>query len=459
MEFIKTKSQRGRDLLILEQYIYNFDKKMSDKERWRCRNRACKAVVYVNEGIFDINNAHNHNTEEKAIERLLFNERIKLRAKKTSEKSNSIIVQETMQIPEEKVISISKTDSIKKLISRERSKSVGLKIMKFVDIPEILRLDHQKNNFMLFDSGIEDDNRFVIFSSFFKQRFISRSDIWIVDGTFRSCPSDFFQLFTIHIYVFGKTFPAFYVLLKNKRESSYEKLFRYISENLKIIPKVIIADFEIAIYNSAMKVFMNVDYYFCFFHYAQSIYRRLSTLGFSSQYKTEPSFSKTIKKLFVLPFFSLDRIKAAYESIESEIFEYNNPKLLEFLEYYKRTFFGTKDMYGDYKNSLYHPQNWNCSKRTMLNILRTTNNVEGWHRSFNESCVVANPNIAVVIGVMKDEEELNRIEILKIIDNGINARTDFKKEEKIRLLVQNQEFYTDSEFFNSLSKIFKWNFE
>ena len=80
----------------------------------------------------------------------------------------------------------------------------GLKIMKSIDIPESLQYDMQNNRFLLIDSGYADENRFVVFSAFFKRTFIDSSSIWMVDGTFRSTPSDFYHLLTIHIYNFGK---------------------------------------------------------------------------------------------------------------------------------------------------------------------------------------------------------------------------------------------------------------
>ena len=47
---------------------------------------------------------------------------------------------------------------------------------------------------------------------------------------------------------------------------------------------------------------------------------------------------------------------------------------------------------------------------------------------------------------MQDIEELNRIEFQKLLSNGIEIKTDAKKEESIRLLAENIVFY-DEEFF------------
>lgn len=80
-----------------------------------------------------------------------------------------------------------------------------------------------------------------------------------------------------------------------------------------------------------------------------------------------------------------------------------------------KTYFGEHKSPEIYIESLYKKENWNCYSRILKNLPRTTNNVEAWHRVFNQSCFVVNPNIAVVISVMKDEEELNKMEIFKLI--------------------------------------------
>jgi hypothetical protein len=114
--------------------------------------------------------------------------------------------------------SLIRIESLKRIITRERMKNVGLDIQKFHYIPDTLRSDHQGNKFFLYDSGYDDQNRFVIRSSEYKKKFIQKADVSIIDGTFRANPSNFFRMLIVHIYIFGKTYPAFYVLLANKKE-------------------------------------------------------------------------------------------------------------------------------------------------------------------------------------------------------------------------------------------------
>lgn len=459
MNYKKLKGQRKAEILLFNDFIFNYDKVVNGKERWRCGSRACKAFIFLKDEKIDLINTHNHEHSKSKIDRIEFNNKIKNRAKNTTEKADTIIVRNTRDMADDDLFDVTKLRSIKKMISRERSKEYGLSVMKFIDIPEQLRIDHQKNQFLMYDSGYEDENRYVIFSSKFKEKYINQSDIWLIDGTFKSTPSDFYQLVTIHIFILGKSFPAFYILLRNKKEISYMNAFSYIKENSRVNPKILITDFEIALFSSVKEQFPNANHYFCLFHYSQAIFRRLSTLGFRNKYKNDSVFSKLIKKIFNLPFLPTYRKTDAFENIEKLLLETGEQNIVDFLEYYKKTFFGIKDKDNNFKKSLFSPVDWSCYERVLSCIPRTSNNVEGWNRSFNKTCVVNNPNIAVLIGAMQDQEELNRVEIIKMITGGIEIRVNLKREESLRLLLQNHQFFNDEEFFNAIEKFFKWKFQ
>jgi hypothetical protein len=61
------------------------------------------------------------------------------------------------------------------------------------------------------------------FSSEFKE-YIDFIDLWVLDGTFRSVPRDFYQLLTFKGFIFGKYIPFIFALMLNKEENSYQKI-------------------------------------------------------------------------------------------------------------------------------------------------------------------------------------------------------------------------------------------
>lgn len=71
--------------------------------------------------------------------------------------------------------------------------------------------------------------------------------MWLLDGTFKTCPLLFHQLFTIHGVKEKKSIPLVFALLSHKTQSIYEHLFKEIvglQDGLN--PKYIMSDFEMA---------------------------------------------------------------------------------------------------------------------------------------------------------------------------------------------------------------------
>jgi len=77
-------------------------------------------------------------------------------------------------------------------------------------------------DFLLFDSGPSPD-RVLLFST--KKNLETLGDVqhWYSDGTFKSSPSIFTQVFTVHGVKQGATLPLVYGLLPNKTQQSYER--------------------------------------------------------------------------------------------------------------------------------------------------------------------------------------------------------------------------------------------
>jgi hypothetical protein len=76
----------------------------------------------------------------------------------------------------------------------------------------------QENNFLVHDRSFSDLNEVVIFNSVFKEFFIRKANLWTIEGKFRYTPSVFYRLLTVKTYIFGKSFSALYILLRNKTE-------------------------------------------------------------------------------------------------------------------------------------------------------------------------------------------------------------------------------------------------
>jgi hypothetical protein len=106
-----------------------------------------------------------------------------------------------------------------------------------------------------------------------------------MDGTFKSAPKLFTQLYTMHIKVHGDFMPALVAFLPSKDEATYRRLLTLIrasaaAANLVFAPAgtVIHCDYEMAVIR-AVEQELNLLPTGCLFHFCQCIYRRIQHVG------------------------------------------------------------------------------------------------------------------------------------------------------------------------------------
>ena len=123
------------------------------------------------------------------------------------------------------------------------------------DIP-VLPNNYQINRgdrFLLFDCGVGDVNRLIIFATNDAIRLITTNPHWFIDGTFKVCPEIFFQIYTIHVLISHQIFPCVFALLPNKTDATYNRFLTEVlnaERNIGNEPENILADFERAAMNA-----------------------------------------------------------------------------------------------------------------------------------------------------------------------------------------------------------------
>ena len=65
---------------------------------------------------------------------------------------------------------------------------------------------------LLFDYGIGDSNRMLIFSNMKMLSILQESQNWYEDGTYKVVPEQFFQLYTLHAEKGSIIIPCVYAL-------------------------------------------------------------------------------------------------------------------------------------------------------------------------------------------------------------------------------------------------------
>jgi len=97
---------------------------------------------------------------------------------------------------------------------------------------------------------------------------LSASENWFADGTFKSAPPIFTQMYTVHVLKYGICVPTLYALLPDKKTSTYVKLFEKLKEKQpSLYRKSILTDFEHVSGNAFKKVFPHIETRGCFFFF------------------------------------------------------------------------------------------------------------------------------------------------------------------------------------------------
>ncbi|KZR99283.1 Uncharacterized protein APZ42_004910 [Daphnia magna] len=157
------------------------------------------------------------------------------------------------------------------------------------------------------------------------------------DGTFKTIPNLFYELFTLHVLAYGKSFPVSYVLMSNKTAELYRMAIDRILQILQEVNpgdnfevEVLISDFELTIMGTMQQAFPNARSRGCWFHYAQAVYRRAYKEGLQRAYRSGGVIRSIVKKLIFLALLPLNRAYEGFQIKHSDITGFNPWKKLTF---------------------------------------------------------------------------------------------------------------------------------
>ena len=90
------------------------------------------------------------------------------------------------------------------------------------EIPEKYLTTKKGDDFLFEDGNVQQsEKRFLIFGTKYNLQMLSGNKEWFVDGTFKSCPDNFYQIFTVHCLDNEITVPCIYALLPDKKQDTY----------------------------------------------------------------------------------------------------------------------------------------------------------------------------------------------------------------------------------------------
>jgi hypothetical protein len=264
---------------------------------WRFRNRKCPGYLQrINdEELIEIRK-HNHLGCTSTTNAIYAKFKLNEYAENNNEQPYKIITNILKDCDDNTVKKLPCVKGLKDAITRKRNKIRGGVDFIYDDIPKTLQCTLSGKRFLLYDSGVLNEERIIIFASDKSIDYLKKSKVWLSDGTFKSCPSSFYQLYVIHGYLFGITIPLVYILMSNKTQRSYELIFEKLKA-LNCFPKQIVVDFEQSAISAYKKIFDASKMNGCIFHLSQSVWRNISKSGYTALYKNNLNFKTSVHML------------------------------------------------------------------------------------------------------------------------------------------------------------------
>ena len=197
----------GKEKLAFNGYIYRHQRSQNSNHYFRCKDKNCngsatlRGVTFFNTngGSVSEGKAHNHPPIAGRMEVIEAITELKTRANIANSTPAAIVqeVRQTVNISDS--IEMPSTTAMKEVVRRIRKKELPSEpdCATNLVIPDNLRITRSgESNFLLFDSKDtgneneeeEDNVRIIGFGTDENLKKLANSDVWFLDGTFKTCP-------------------------------------------------------------------------------------------------------------------------------------------------------------------------------------------------------------------------------------------------------------------------------
>lgn len=290
-------------------------------------------------------------------------------------------------------------NSVKHSLYDARNKGAGVSKTVFTNVMEVV-IPIKYNKFILADYYY-NETRIILFCNEDSRELITKTSEFFMDGTFKSCPSPFTQLFTVHGDVNSSTetngvVPMLFALMSNRKADSYVVLFSIIKSQIpEFHPVKIHCDFELATMNAVRHMFPTAKIIGCYYHWCRCVWRKAKSLG-HTKYKAE---RRIVQLTAALPLIPEKLLTEGWTYIKNECGD--EIKMAKFINYIQRF--------------------W-INKPYLHNVIsvfgeryRTNNVLEGWHSKLNR---LLNKNTVTVMRLLNVLFQLETVSKIKYRTNA-----------------------------------------
>ena len=425
-------SRNGKPLISKNGYVWCRDKTNKNGTiAFRCVVKTCSSRGLASEALddFDERQPHNHPPDQSKVEIRKRRNTLKIAVLEQPTAPMKRLYNQAFADVEDddNVVNVPPLKSIRTSLYNERSK----RLPKLPATAAEIRLTNEwretKNgaDFILVDTEDENEHRIIAFGTAANLRLLAASNTYFMDGTFHTSPSQFYQLFIIHVVKFDTMIPVIYALLPNKLEATYNRLFESIKAKatqlgMTLQPEIVQTDLEKALQNAATTSFNPQRLRACYFHFCQCVWRKVQTVGLTIRYKEDDVVGKFVRRALGLPFLPLNLVDDVWMDVISSM-DANDGNLVQFMDYITINFV-------DEYNAAFPREIWTQFDNVLGDelIIRTNNHLEGFHGKIKKY-FGRHPSIYVFIENLKNEQESQELN-LRLMRAGTETKEKQKKK-------------------------------
>nr|XP_040571875.1 uncharacterized protein LOC121121074 [Lepeophtheirus salmonis]XP_040571876.1 uncharacterized protein LOC121121074 [Lepeophtheirus salmonis] len=411
------KSQRGGMKLVDDKnYIYRVDRKYGFKVYWKCERDKCKSRLHtitkendsLNISVCSRVGEHDHpnkpskppkpkvSAKKRKVKSVTLSSRIL-----TGEMPSSDMDETPLSLMSN---SVNLDDSINNLKQKEnRIPAIPIGRCGYPIPLDYLFLDNGEQ-FLLYDSGQYDPDRILIFGSQVALEDLTSNTDWAFDGSFNCSSEMYFQLFTLHIIIGHVSVPRLFVLLPNRSDATYNRLFTALKKlNSSFNPETLMIDFEKTNLNAFSAKFPLKNITGCLFHMTKNLYQHIENIGLKLRYSTDGDFNMKIKCFSALAFLPIPDVIDGYIDLADD-----DDLPQEFVSYFETHYIGGLRGHGERRRRVkptFPIELWNVYSKQISDVIKTKNSVEEFHNALQSSITNMHPNLWKLIDYLKKEEE------------------------------------------------------
>jgi hypothetical protein len=466
------KSQRGHDKIVVHGYLLVKDKNRNDTFYWSCEQKQtlnCKGRATTNligaDHFLKGFSQHCHAPEASRALIAKISHEMKEVARQTNDQPIQIVQNAIARAPQSIRSCLPSKTALRQQVKKVRRENFPAEPNSLENF--VLPLEYQMTlNGENFCRDIRMDNdRTLIFLTNANLIHLRNASFWIMDGTFKTVPTIFKQLYTIHAPVGGplnsRILPLVYALMSSKSEESYSRLFQELNDiadqrNIELRPDFVLTDFEKAAMNAVRNEFHGVQNKCCNFHLAQSVYRRIQTANLQTRYGTDQEFSKMMRHIPALAFLSDAEIPDAFDELKPLI----PNEAQEIVKWFEETYVHGRVRVNIRNGNiirhtpLFPPNEWSVFENVEFGFPRTQNKVEAWHRRWETLVGRAHVGLFRIINEIKKEDIEVETEIERII-SGEPApkmrKKDEDRENRLQTIIRSRNTRTTMQFVRGIA--------